>query len=405
MRIGIIATEFPPDVGGMQIMALQIAKHLAKSHQVVVCTTRTPRPGYNQFEVLSNLQGRTAEDVLALNRVDVDIWLAMNAGYVAIARDLCKPLVAYFHGNDFLNPWVVSTPLPLKLLSKIPFIGPFWYSKRRDYAKRQIGQGITSAVKILTNSSNTQALVRECFPQAPDVLLCPPGVEDKFFQHGEADKSSSVLKLLTVSRLERATRRKNVAGVLNALAILRATLNFTYSIVGDGDDLEILKKLSSDLGLADRVTFHGRVPDPELLWLYRTASLFVLSVKSSPLDVEGFGIVYLEANASGVPVLCSAAGGAIDAVIDGQTGIILASSDPAQIAAGILRFANSKAAYKADRLRQFASQFAWGTAAARIESQLTAVDSVGRVRSESPPNAPHRKGPSGHDLMYESSRG
>ncbi|MGA2427016.1 MAG: glycosyltransferase [Candidatus Acidiferrum sp.] len=390
----------------MQVMALRIAEHVSKSHPVLVCTTRVPRPSYDRFQVLNNLRGRTEDDVSALNRVDVDIWLAMNAGYAAIARNLRKPLIVYFHGNDFLNPWIVSTPLPLKLLSKMPWVGQFGYGKRRDYARRRIGLGITSAVKILTNSSNTQALIREYYPQYRDVSLCPPGVEDKFFQRDDdAHRNSPVLKLLTVSRLQKATRRKNVAGVLHALALLRGHLNFTYSIVGDGDDFENLKRLSNDLGLADRVTFHGRVDDQELLRLYQCASLFVLPAKSSPVDVEGFGIVYLEANASGVPVLCSAAGGAVDAVVDGQTGIVLASSEPDQIAAGIVRFADSRAAYKAERLREFARNFTWEIAATRIESQiLSAMDSLARARSEGSADPTRATEPSRHGQLI-SSRG
>jgi phosphatidyl-myo-inositol dimannoside synthase len=377
LRIGIIATEFPPDVGGMQVMALRIAEHLSDSHQVIVCTARPPRRKYDEFQVLDNLRGRTEDDVSTLNRVDVEMWLAMNAGYVAIASKLSKPLIAYFHGNDFLNPWIVSTPLLLRLLSKIPVLGRPWYSKRREHARRQIGMGIGSAVKILTNSSNTQALIHQYFPQHRDIVVCPPGVEDKFFQNDAgADRDSSELRFLTVCRLQRASRRKNVAGALYALASLKGSLNFTYSIVGDGDDLENLRRLSNDLGLADRVTFHGRVSDRDLLQLYKCASLFVLPAKSSPVDVEGFGIVYLEANASGVPVLCSAAGGATDAVIDGQTGIVLASSEPDQIAAGILRFSTTRTTFDPDRLREFASNFVWKIAAAKIEvHMLSALDS------------------------------
>jgi phosphatidylinositol alpha-1,6-mannosyltransferase len=378
VRIGMIATEFPPEVGGMQVMALRLATHLADSHQVTVCTTPGPRPPHHEFQVLANLRGRTADDVEALKRVDVDIWLAMNAGYAAIANELSKPLIAYFHGNDFLNPWVVSTPLLLRVLSKIPLIGKTWYRKRRDYTKAQIGAGIASTIKVLTNSSNTKALIHDCYPQYRNVFVCPPGVEDRFFQNGLApDQDPSVLKLLTVSRLQKGSRRKNVAGVLNALASLRDKVKFTYSIVGDGDDLESLKALSNKLGLADYVTFLGRVTDHHLLQLYQGASLFVLPAKSSAVDVEGFGIVYLEANAAGVPVLCSAEGGALDGVVDGQTGIVLTSSEPDGIAEGILRFVRSRAIYKADRLRQFASNFRWKIAAAEIESQiLSSLDSI-----------------------------
>ena len=359
-------------------MALRIAAHLSKSHHVVVCTTKTPRSNYVDFQVLNNLRGRTEDDVETLNQIDVDMWLAMNAGYAAIAKKLSKPLVAYFHGNDFLNPWVVSTPILMKILSKVPLIGQAWRGKRRNFARRQIGSGIDSVAKVLTNSVNTRALIHQYYPQFTDVVLCPPGVEDRFFQYKNSSGSSgSALNLLTVSRLQKATRRKNVSGVLEALALLRENLHFVYSIVGDGDDLKNLEKLSASLGLSDRVTFHGRISDDELLRMYRWADLFVLPVKASPVDVEGFGIVYLEANASGVPVLCSAAGGALDAVVDDRTGIVLSGSEPDQIAEGLKRFVDSRANFHTDYLREFARNFSWEIAASRVEAQiLDVVDSL-----------------------------
>jgi phosphatidyl-myo-inositol dimannoside synthase len=373
VRIGMIATEFPPDVGGMQVMAFRIATYLAGANEVIVCTTDVPRATFSEFRVLTNLRGRTAADVAALQHVeaDVDVWLAMNAGYAAIANKLSKPLTVYFHGNDFLNPWVVSTPLLLRLLSKIPLLGKTWYDQRRAHSQAQIGAGIMSTAKVLTNSFNTKALIHEHYPHCQTVCVCPPGVEERFFQNDLAtDRDGSVLNLLTVCRLNKGSRRKNVAGVLKALASLRAKLNFTYSIVGDGDDLENLRSLSNRLGLSNQVIFLGRVSDRDLLRLYKCASLFVLPAQSSCLDVEGFGIVYLEANAAGVPVLCSAAGGARDAVIDGQTGIVLPSSEPDRIAEGILHFVQSRSTYNANRIRQFASNFKWEIRAREIERQL-----------------------------------
>ncbi len=365
-------------------MALRIAAHLSESHRVIVCTTSTPRPHYGNFQILNTLRARTDEDANTLNRIEVDIWLSMNAGYAAIAGQLSKPIVAYFHGNDFLNPWVVSTPIAMKVLSKMPLIGQFWYAKRRTFAQRKIGSGMESLAAVLTNSSNTEAILRQNYPQCSHVFLCTPGVEDKFFQgERENESNSPIMKLLTVSRLQKSTRRKNVAGVLQALSHLKGNLDFAYSIVGHGDDMENLKSLSDSLGLSDRVTFHGRVDDDKLLQLYRWANLFVLPAKSSAVDVEGFGIVYLEANASGVPVLCSAAGGALDAVVDGRTGIVLPGSEPEQIAAGIQRFADTRATFRTDDLREFARRFTWEIAARRIEAQiLNAYDSSERARLE-----------------------
>src|SRR5262249_21620374 len=323
------------------------------------------------FEVLPNLRGITKSDVGTLRRVDVNIWLAMNAGYAAVAGQLRAPVVPYFHGNDFLKPWVVSTPFVQRLLSKFPIIRDKWRDKRREYDRARIALGIASTVKILTNSRHTKELIHSNFGPSHPVFVCHPGVDDRFFQASiPARRDDGVLRLLTVSRLERATRRKNVAGVLEALSALKQTLPFNYSIVGDGDDLESLRELCKKLGLAEQVNFLGRVSDAELLGLYRSADLFVLPVKALSADVEGFGIVYLEANAAGVPVLCSVAGGATDAVVDGETGIVLRSAEPGDIAEGILRFAHSRGNYHPDRLRKFAANFIWELAAARIEGQL-----------------------------------
>jgi glycosyltransferase involved in cell wall biosynthesis len=399
LRIGIIAPEFPPEVGGMQTMALQIALHIAKSHEVVVCTRGSLRTEGYGFTVLANLCGKTNRDLIALNRIDVDVWLAMNAGYVAIAKILHKPLIAYFHGNDFLNPWVVSTPFLLRLLSRFPVGSMAWSEKRRDYARKKMRAGVASALKILTNSSNTKSLICQRYPHQQDVVICPPGVNSMFFQnYAKRDVDTSVLTLLTVSRLEKATRRKNIEGVLRALALLKTTLRVRYSIVGDGDDRQTLTELSDNLSLSDCVTFLGRVSDEDLLELYRKADLFVLPAKASPLDVEGFGIVYLEANACGVPVLCSAAGGATDAVIDGQTGIVLESAYPDQIAEGILRFARFSGAFKTDQLRSFASNFTWEIAAARIEAQI--LSSLETFRACGPANLPGNLAP--NTCMYNT---
>jgi phosphatidylinositol alpha-1,6-mannosyltransferase len=305
-----------------------------------------------------------------LNALPVDVWLAMNAGYVAIAEYLDKPVVGYFHGNDFLSPWVFQRPLPLRALARMPFLrGPAMRMVDR-IGRAQIQRGLRHTGKVLTNSRNTEALIRRSFQCACDIVVCHPGVEDKFFQAREADSTDGILTLITVCRLQQSTRRKNVAGVLRALALLKNEVRLKYVICGDGDDRIALEHLALELGLGDIVEFVGQVDDDALLRLYRHADLFVLPVKASETDVEGFGIVYLEAAASGLPVLCSAAGGALDAVRNGETGIVLKSSEPADIARGILEFSRARASFRPDRLKGFASGFTWDRAAAKIEEEL-----------------------------------
>ncbi len=125
--------------------------------------------------------------------------------------------------------------------------------------------------------------------------------------------------LLTVSRIDRGDRYKGhdrVLGALRALAARRADID--YVIVGDGDDRGRLEQRVRDLGLDGRVHFAGAVRDSELPDYYRLADAFVM-----PSTKEGFGIVFLEALASGIPAIGGAADGARDALADGQLGALV----------------------------------------------------------------------------------
>ena len=123
--------------------------------------------------------------------------------------------------------------------------------------------------------------------------------------------------LLTVGRMSAAERYKGHDLVIQALpSILRSHPDILYVIVGDGDDRPRLQHLAEHLRVADRVRFAGAVPAAELPDYYRLADLFVM-----PSTGEGFGIVYLEAMACGVPALGTGLDGSCDALRDGDLGI------------------------------------------------------------------------------------
>lgn len=122
---------------------------------------------------------------------------------------------------------------------------------------------------------------------------------------------------LSVGRLDRRERYKGHDRVIEALAGLSSAGErpVQYLIAGDGDDRPRLEALARELGVSDRVRFLGQVAAADLPDLYRAADVFVL-----PSEGEGFGIVFLEAMASGTPALGLAAGGACDALADGDLG-------------------------------------------------------------------------------------
>lgn len=140
--------------------------------------------------------------------------------------------------------------------------------------------------------------------------------------------------LITVARL---VPHKGQDETIRALAALRDEFpDLRYVMVGEGHDEQRLKDLARDLGVADRVIFAGLLPDDELPEAYATSTLYVgLSRVDREINVEGFGISFVEAAASGVPSVAGDSGGVRSAVRDGETGIVVPPSNHAEIVAAI----------------------------------------------------------------------
>ncbi|MGQ0586155.1 MAG: glycosyltransferase family 4 protein [Gammaproteobacteria bacterium] len=136
---------------------------------------------------------------------------------------------------------------------------------------------------------------------------------------------------LTVSRIDRGDRYKGHETVLRSLAAVASRLaDLDYVIAGDGDDRPRLEQVAKDLGLGDRVHFAGHVGDSELIDYYRLADVFVM-----PSAKEGFGIVFLEAAATGLPVIGGNRDGSADPLADGAIGTLVAPEDEGALAAAI----------------------------------------------------------------------
>jgi phosphatidylinositol alpha-1,6-mannosyltransferase len=137
--------------------------------------------------------------------------------------------------------------------------------------------------------------------------------------------------MLTVARLV-AHKGQDVA--IRALALLPADVH--YLIVGSGPDEPRLRSLAAQVGVADRVTIAGALDDADVAEAYATASVYVgLSRRDGDVSVEGFGISFVEAGASGTPSVAGDSGGVRAAVRDGETGIVVAPTDPIAAATAI----------------------------------------------------------------------
>jgi phosphatidylinositol alpha-1,6-mannosyltransferase len=114
-------------------------------------------------------------------------------------------------------------------------------------------------------------------------------------------------------------------------------------LVGGGPDRRRLERLAAQSGVADHVVMTGSVPLPELPAHYAAGDVFAMPCRTRHLglDVEGLGIVYLEASATGLPVVAGMSGGAPDAVLPGETGYVVGGSDDAQVTDVLVRLLRS----------------------------------------------------------------
>lgn len=143
--------------------------------------------------------------------------------------------------------------------------------------------------------------------------------------------NSSVL--LTLGRLSAAERYKGIDEVLEVLPeLIEQIPNLKYIVGGDGDDVCRLQEKSLELGIADRVIFTGYIAENEKLEYYSLANAFVM-----PGRGEGFGFVFLEAMACGIPVVASKLDGSREAVRDGEIGVLVDPDNRLELKAGILQ--------------------------------------------------------------------
>ena len=368
LHLALLAPEFPPQLGGMAELARGLAEGLAARDEVQVFTLKAHRGG-SPLVAPTPLSGQPAVDAARLRELEgsFDAFLLMNAGLTPLAGQLRKPCFGYWHGNDFLEPWLACGPAWLEGLKR-----PYAARIRHGLRRWAVARNARHLRHLFTNSRQTAALILSRMGMNEnDVTVVPPGVGAAFFQPRERPDDPR-LRLLTVSRLSQYTRRKNVDGVLEAIALLGQGADIFYTIVGDGDDRARLEGKAKELGIAAKVAFRGALGQEDLLRTYREADLFILASKASKTDVEGFGIVYIEAAASGLPSMCSREGGATDAVVDGKNGMLIESSSPAAIAAGIHRFLGRRGELHEDKVRAFAEPFRWPKISAELRAHLAA---------------------------------
>ena len=197
---------------------------------------------------------------------------------------------------------------------------------------------------VVVSRFTWKAVGRLLSPAAADhVTLIENGVDrQRFTPSAKADDLLAFYGLaghFTFVSVCRLLEKKGIDHALRAFAQMRAQApDSRFLIVGGGPFCETLQALSASLGLADAVVFAGQVPDEDLVDHYRLGDVFVMPNRELPNgDTEGFGLVFLEANGCGIPVIAGRDGGSTDAVHDGVNGLVVDGHSVPAIAAAMQR--------------------------------------------------------------------
>jgi len=218
-----------------------------------------------------------------------------------------------------------------------------WWAKVFPFnlAMRRIGASIDSLTYL--GEFTQRAIARSLSKvSAQKMVKIAPGIDIDHFCPQDSSQLRKDLKLdnkRVIVSVGRLVHRKGQDHLIQSMPeILKSVPNAHILMVGQGPYLSHLKKLVKDLNLVDHVSFIGRIQYTQLPQYICAGDVFVMPSRSRffGLEVEGLGIVYLEASACGLPVIAGSSGGAPDAVVDGVTGIVVDGENNQEIAHAVI---------------------------------------------------------------------
>jgi len=307
--------------------------------------------------------GGTIAQIIVRERARAVLLATVGDGSVALWLNqwFKLPFVVFAHGNEIL------------------------VAMRNDSSTETFIATLRRADRVLAVSQFTANLVAQAGIPPNRIEIIHPGCDtNRFRPLPPSDELKTRLLgnragdrvIVTVGNL---VQRKGQDMVIRSLPLIRqSNPEITYLIVGDGPYRPELEKLAGAMGVKDRVIFAGRVAADDLPDIYALSDVFVMPSRErlDSDDVEGFGLVFLEASACAKPVVGSWSGGVPDAVVDGVTGLLVNPQDPEEIAKALSRlllerdFAIQLGRQGRSRV---VSEFNWAYVADRVQGVLGGV--------------------------------
>jgi phosphatidylinositol alpha-1,6-mannosyltransferase len=362
LKLFIFTHEFPPKTGGAGRYSLGIAQGISALGQEVFVLTRNlpsesrqPAPSGNFKIVRRSASTLFYNFIYFLKTYKPDHVLVTQS----TAQQECSrarifssfKYSVFVYGSELIRYNQTKQPYR-RLWQKASSILPISeFSKRLLIDSARLDSKAQGKISIIPGGVDQNFLSNKSNPQA---------LKEKL-------KIKDEKVLLTLARLD---PRKGQDTVLEALPqIIPHVPKIKYIIAGTGNDLARLQKIVAQQKLNDYVIFAGFVPEDQLTDYYDLCDIFVMPSKQDDQMVEGFGLSFLEANARGKPVIGGRHGGVTDAIIDGETGLLVNPDNQTELADAIIKLSKNEPLARRlgenGKLRCFAS-FSWESIAQKI---------------------------------------
>jgi phosphatidyl-myo-inositol dimannoside synthase len=313
----LVTNDFPPKIGGIQSYLFELWRRLPPSETTVFTTNYANDKGWDavrRFRVVRAHESQFFPTWSLANRID------------ALAREVGAEVI-------FLDPWLPLGQLGPRLRAA-PYVvvvhGAEVTVPGRLPASRGLGARVLhrAAGVVAASEYTAREAIRAARRPLPGVIV-PPGVDADRFRPIDAAESVAVRRAFGLDEerplvigMSRLVPRKGFDVLIDAVVRMP---DVQLAIAGAGRDRRRLEARAGKHERGRRVRFLGRVPDAALAPLLASADVFAMPCRDRwlGLEAEGFGIVFLEAAAAGVPAVAGRSGGSHEAVVDGTTGFVV----------------------------------------------------------------------------------
>lgn len=320
----LVAENWPPRVGGIENYLVNIVMHLDGQVDVVAPIVSNAKNAEKQIKKFQVYRRKFFRSLIKPAWLPLYWWVTKKIKqekyeYLLCGKGLFEGLLGYYAKKRLGIPYIVFT-YAMEIET--------WHGKGTE--KRKLKKVLREAHRVIYINDETKQTLLGMGVSEKQLVKIWPGVEDRFFEELKEKEVDKILDKYELKRpyilvAARLVERKGIDVLIEAFSQLDQTKfeSVELVVVGDGPRRSDLAYLAEKLWVDTSVHFLGYVGDDDLPALFSGAELFAMTPIRKADDYEGFGIVYLEAAACGKASIATDTGGAKEAVLNNETGLVV----------------------------------------------------------------------------------